>query len=147
MNFYRRIPYREKHLCMCMRWTLQQDSSWVFNVFWTDEAHFSLHGDINTHNCCILATSNPRVYIEKPLHSLTVTMRGDFTGSFIIGPIFFETQCPVNGWKTVTVNDQRYLTLLRERIVSCLLEKDALSIFTFMQDRATSTDVRERKNH
>lgn len=34
-----------------VRWALSkiaQDSSWVFNILWTDEAHFSLHGDVNT---------------------------------------------------------------------------------------------------
>ncbi|GFU82459.1 hypothetical protein TNCV_2710561 [Trichonephila clavipes] len=41
------------------------------------------------HNCRIWVTSNPR-------------------------PFFFETQCPVNGWITETVNAQRYQTLLRD---------------------------------
>lgn len=123
------------------RWAfskIEQDPSWVFNILWTDEAHFSLQGDVSTHNCRIWVTSNPRVYTEKPLHSPKVTVWCGFTGSFIIGPLFFETQCPVNGWKTVTVNAQRYLTLLREKVVPCLREKDALSTVTFMQDGATS---------
>ncbi|GFX66958.1 uncharacterized protein TNCV_4180831 [Trichonephila clavipes] len=47
-----------------------------------------------------------------------------FLGSFIIGPFFFETQCPVNGWITETVNAQRYLTLLRETVVPCLIQRD-----------------------
>ncbi|GFS42072.1 uncharacterized protein NPIL_381071 [Nephila pilipes] len=44
------------------RWALsktEQDSSWVVNTVWIDEAHFSIHGDVNTHNCLIWATSNP----------------------------------------------------------------------------------------
>ncbi|GFS73895.1 uncharacterized protein TNCV_108091 [Trichonephila clavipes] len=76
---------------------MEQDPSWVFNILWTDEAPFSLHGDVNNHNCRIWATSNPREYTQKPLHSPKVTAWCGFTGSFIIGP-FFETQCPVNGW-------------------------------------------------
>ncbi|GFV96956.1 DUF4817 domain-containing protein [Trichonephila clavipes] len=32
---------------------MEQDPTWVFNILWTDEAHFSLHGDINNHNCRI----------------------------------------------------------------------------------------------
>lgn len=36
------------------------------------------------------------------------------------------------------VNAQRYLTLLREKVVPCLREKNALSTITFMQDGATS---------
>ncbi|GFY30112.1 DUF4817 domain-containing protein [Trichonephila clavipes] len=75
----------------------EQGPTWVFNILWTDEAHFSLHGDVNNHSCRIWATSNLREYTQKPLHSPKVTAWCGFTGSFIIGPFFFETQCPVNG--------------------------------------------------
>ncbi|GFX56537.1 DUF4817 domain-containing protein [Trichonephila clavipes] len=80
-----------------------QDPTWVFNILWTEEAHFSFHGDVSNHNCRIWATSNPSEYTQKPLHSPKVTAWCGFTGSFIIGPFFFETQCPVNGWITETV--------------------------------------------
>ncbi|GFX82163.1 uncharacterized protein TNCV_4398221 [Trichonephila clavipes] len=82
---------------------MEQDPTWVFNILWTDEAHFSLHGDVNNHNCRIWATSNPSEYTQKLLHSPKVTAWCGFTGSFIIGPFFFETQCPVNGWILETV--------------------------------------------
>ncbi|GFU68758.1 DUF4817 domain-containing protein [Trichonephila clavipes] len=113
-------------------------SHWVFNILWTDEARFSLHGDVNNHNCRIWTTSNPREYTQKPLHSPKVTAWCGFTGSFIIGPFFFETQCPVNGWITETINAQRYLTLLRKTVVSCLIQRGQISNVTFMQDGATS---------
>ena len=82
--------------------------------------------------------SCPRVtgHTDKSLPSPNVTVWCGFTGSFIIGPFFFETQCPLNGWKTITVNAQRYVKLLREKVVPCLREKDALDIVTFMQDGA-----------
>ncbi|GFS68038.1 uncharacterized protein NPIL_207801, partial [Nephila pilipes] len=70
--------------------------------------------------------------MENPLHSPEVTVGGLFTGSFIIRPLFFEIECPVNGWKTVTVNVQRYLTLLFAKGVPCLRENDALSTVTFL---------------
>ncbi|GFV29178.1 DUF4817 domain-containing protein [Trichonephila clavipes] len=102
------------------------------------EAPFSLHGDVNSHNCRIWATSNPREYTQKPLHSPKVTAWCSYTGSFIIGPFFFETQCPVNGWITETVNAQRYLTLLWKTVVPCLIQRGQISNVTFMQDGATS---------
>ncbi|GFV89188.1 DUF4817 domain-containing protein [Trichonephila clavipes] len=117
---------------------MEQDPTWAFNILWTDEAHFSLHGDVNNHNCRIWATSNPREYTQKPLHSPKVTAWCGFTGSFIKGPFFFETQCPVNGWITETVNAQRYLTLLRETVVPCLIQRGQISNVTFTQDGATS---------
>ncbi|GFY12322.1 hypothetical protein TNCV_284251 [Trichonephila clavipes] len=57
---------------------------------------------------------------------------------FIYHRTFFETQCPVNGWITETVNVQRYLTLLRETAVPCLIQRGQISNVTFMQDGATS---------
>ncbi|GFX00427.1 DUF4817 domain-containing protein [Trichonephila clavipes] len=117
---------------------MEQDPTWVLNILWTDKAHLSLHGDVNNHNCRIWATSNPREYTQKPLHSQKVTAWCGFTGSFIKGPFFFETQCPVNGWITEMVNAQSYLTLLRETVVPCLIQRGQISNVTFMQDGATS---------
>ncbi|GFS74673.1 uncharacterized protein NPIL_25741 [Nephila pilipes] len=71
------------------RWALskiEQDSSWIFNIFWTDEAHVLIHGDSTTHNCRIWVTLIQRVYTEKPLHSLKNTVWCMLTGSFITGP-------------------------------------------------------------
>ncbi|GFV59634.1 uncharacterized protein TNCV_1907061 [Trichonephila clavipes] len=76
---------------------MEQDPTWVFNILWTDENHFSLHG-----------------------------------------PFFFETQCQVNGWITETVNAQHYLTLLRETVVRCLIQRGQISNVTLMQEGATS---------
>ncbi|GFV54464.1 DUF4817 domain-containing protein [Trichonephila clavipes] len=115
-----------------------QDPIWVFNILWTDEALFSLHGDVNNHNCRIWVTSNLREYTQKPLHSPKVTAWCGFTGSFITGPFFFEKQCPVNGWITETVNAQRHLTLLQETVVPCLIQRGQISNVTIMQDGATS---------
>ncbi|GFW84888.1 DUF4817 domain-containing protein [Trichonephila clavipes] len=51
---------------------------------------------------------------------------------------FSETQCPVNGWITEAVNAQRYLTLLRETVMPCVVQRGQISNVTFMQDGATS---------
>ncbi|GFV62766.1 uncharacterized protein TNCV_4328081 [Trichonephila clavipes] len=60
-----------------MNWAfskMEQDlTSGFLTSLWTDEAHLSLHGDVNNHNCRIWATSNPREYTQKPLHSPKVT--------------------------------------------------------------------------
>ncbi|GFU24280.1 DUF4817 domain-containing protein [Trichonephila clavipes] len=51
-----------------------------------------------------------------------------------VGPFFFETQCPVNGWITEAVIAHRYLTLLRETVVPCLIQRGQISNVPFMQD-------------
>ncbi|KFM64536.1 hypothetical protein X975_10113, partial [Stegodyphus mimosarum] len=103
---------------------------------WTDEAHFSLHGDVSTQNNRIWATSNPREYQSQPLHSPHVTVWCGFTASFILGPFFFEEPCPVSSVKTCTVTAGRYLTILRDHVVPALQERHALPVVTFMQDGA-----------
>ncbi|GFW84156.1 DUF4817 domain-containing protein [Trichonephila clavipes] len=94
---------------------VEQVPTWVFNILWTDEkliSHF-----IMTLTTIIVAFGRPLIHVR---------------------PFFFETQCPVNGWITETVNAQRYLTLLRETVVPCLIQRGQISNATFLQDRATS---------
>ncbi|GFU74329.1 DUF4817 domain-containing protein [Trichonephila clavipes] len=52
--------------------------------------------------------------------------------------LFFEKQCPINGCITEAVNAQRYLTLLWETVVPCLIQRGQIANVTFMQDGATS---------
>ncbi|UYV84761.1 hypothetical protein LAZ67_X003370 [Cordylochernes scorpioides] len=117
-------------------WVFRQidiDENWLSNVLWTDEAHFSLNGEVNTQNSRIWATENPRIFTEMPLHQPRVTVWCGFTSSFIIGPFFFEE---INGrtFKTVSVTGERYVQLLREKVIPILQDRQALSEITFMQD-------------
>ena len=50
--------------------------TWPRNILWTDEAHFCLNGQVNTHNCRISAAENPHAVFVKccfskgfPLHT------------------------------------------------------------------------------
>ncbi|GFS86363.1 uncharacterized protein TNCV_1681191 [Trichonephila clavipes] len=47
---------------------MAEDDDWLSNLLWTDEAHFTLRGSVNTHNCRIWAAENPRTVVETPLH-------------------------------------------------------------------------------
>jgi hypothetical protein len=67
----RRYPYKIQHVHQLLvgdapkrevfaRWAfskMEQDENWLFNILWTDEAHFSLHGGVNSQNCRIWATA------------------------------------------------------------------------------------------
>ncbi|GFW72644.1 uncharacterized protein TNCV_3798721 [Trichonephila clavipes] len=137
MNFCQQIPHRGKHLRRrpSLKWNR------IPPGFLTSCGQMKLISRFMvtlTTIRRIWATSNPREYTQKPLHSPKVTAWCGFTGSFIIGPFFFETQFPVNGWITETVNAQCYLTLLRETVVPCLIQRGRVSNVTFMQDGATS---------
>ncbi|UYV65386.1 hypothetical protein LAZ67_3004168 [Cordylochernes scorpioides] len=117
-------------------WVFRQidiDENWLSNVLWTDEAQFSLNGEVNTQNSRIWATENPRIFTEMPLHQRRVIVWCGFTSSFIIGPFFFEE---INGrtFKTASVTGERYVQLLREKVIPILQDRQALSEITFMQD-------------
>ncbi|UYV78197.1 hypothetical protein LAZ67_16000433 [Cordylochernes scorpioides] len=117
-------------------WVFRQidiDENWLLNVLWTDEAQFTLNGEVNTQNSRIWATENPRNFKEMPLHQPRVIVWCGFTSSFIIGPFFFEE---INGrtFKTVSVTGERYVQLLREKVIPILQDRQALSEITFMQD-------------
>ena len=84
-----------------------QGPTWVINILWIDEAHFTIHGDVNTHNCRIYVMSNLCESTQNPLHSPKITVWFGFTSYFMIGP-FFETDCPKKVWKATTVNAECY---------------------------------------
>ncbi|GBO07198.1 hypothetical protein AVEN_18873-1 [Araneus ventricosus] len=41
------------------------DISWRWNILWSDEAHLTLYGLVNTQNCRIWGTANPNVEHEQ----------------------------------------------------------------------------------
>ncbi|GFU82361.1 DUF4817 domain-containing protein [Trichonephila clavipes] len=78
-------------------WAFQkmaEDDDWLSNLLWTDEAHFTLQGSVNTHNCRIWANENPRTVVETPLHDEKVTVWVGFTTSTVIGP-FSSRKCVI----------------------------------------------------
>ncbi|GFT99029.1 DUF4817 domain-containing protein [Trichonephila clavipes] len=117
MNFFQQIPHRGKHLRSgpSLKWNR------IPPGFLTSCRQMKLISRF------MVTLTTITVAFGRPL----------IPGSFIIGP-FFETQCPVNGWIMETVNAQCYLTLLRETLVPCLIQRGQISNVTFMQDGATS---------
>ncbi|GFU15291.1 hypothetical protein TNCV_2229591 [Trichonephila clavipes] len=52
--------------------------------------------------------------------------------------LLLETQCPVNGWITETVNVQRYLNASAETVVPCLIQQGQISNVTSHAGWSTS---------
>ncbi|GBM09990.1 hypothetical protein AVEN_23983-1 [Araneus ventricosus] len=101
------------------------DVIWSWNILWSDKAHLSLNGHVNTHNCRIWATENPHAIQEQPLHSEKVTIWCGFTATFIIGPYFFE-EITANGIQTCSVTGYRYRDMLREFVIPQLQQHGCL---------------------
>ncbi|GFW96601.1 uncharacterized protein TNCV_2846581 [Trichonephila clavipes] len=124
---------------------IAEDDDWLSNLLWTDEAHFTLRGSVNTHNCRIWATENPRTVLETPLHDEKVTVWVGFTTSTVIGPFFFE-EMRDSGFVTATVTGERYADMLQNRIIPSLADKHLLERTIFMQDGAPPHIARRVKD-
>jgi transposase-like protein len=105
-------------------------------VFFSDEAHFNLSGCVNKQNMRYWSETNPRELHESPLHSDRVTVWCAISRVGIIGPYFFQE----NG-RALTVNSDRYLTMLQEFFLPALEEMELDNVW-FQQDGATAHTAR-----
>ncbi|GFX12557.1 uncharacterized protein TNCV_3156781 [Trichonephila clavipes] len=128
---------REKRLTFALAFLarVEVNASWPWKIIWSDEAHFHLSGTVNTHNCHIWDTENPRTFQEIPLHSPKVTVWCGFTATFILGPFFFE-ETTRNGPLTCTVTARRYKNMLENFVAPERLQHQCLDSINFMQDGA-----------
>ena len=124
---------------------MEVDDMWPGNILWTDEAHFTLVGTVNTQNCRIWGSTRPHVVQEQPLHSVYMTAWCGFTSSFILGPFFFEEMTP-RGPVRCTVTSARYRDLLVQHVIPALQERNCEHTTIFMQDGATPHVARHVKD-
>ena len=50
-----------------------EEQNWLWDILWTDEAHFYMWGTEKTHNYCIWSTESPNQFQQMPLNSLHFT--------------------------------------------------------------------------
>ena len=84
-DYSRRLAFAEDFL---VRFEMNND--WLDTILWSDEAHFTLKGQVNMRNCVIWASENPHAFSETPLHDQKITVWCGFTSNFIIGPYFYQ---------------------------------------------------------
>ncbi|GFW25784.1 DUF4817 domain-containing protein [Trichonephila clavipes] len=138
MNFCQQIPHRRKHV--------RSGPSLKWNRI--PPGFLTSCGQMKLISCFMVTLTTITVPFGRPLihvsthRSHCILEKGQhgvwFHGFIYHRTLFFETQCPVNGWITETVNAQRYLTLRRETVVPCLIQRGQIANVTFMQDGATS---------
>ena len=107
-------------------WLLDQNSSLLRSILWTDEAHFLLTGHVSIRHCVLWSTENPHQTESAPLHSPKVTVWCGFTQDFITSPVFVESPN--------IVNQDSYLAILKSHVAPLCRRHRNL---TFMQDGAT----------
>ena len=96
-------------------------------IWFSDEAHFYLHGYVNKQNHRIWGTENPHFVVEKPLHPEYLTVWMGISCAGIIGPFFFYS----------TITGESYQTLLEHEVMPELVRRGQISEFWWQQDGAT----------
>ena len=110
------------------------NSPTFLRYLWTsDEAHFHLHGHVNSKNNIIWGTEKPKEVASTPLHSPKCTVWAAISMLGVIGPYFFENE----DGETTTVNKERYIEVLEKFRVELSRQYPGLMRkFWFQQDGA-----------
>ena len=124
--YIKKLTHSKRVTVQCGFW-----SSFIKKIIFSDEAHFDLGGYVNNQNCRIWGTENPHAYIEKPTHPKRVAVWCGFWSKGIIGPLFFENK----QGEAITVNENRYRTMLNEFLFIKIEEEDIGNIW-FQQNGA-----------
>jgi hypothetical protein len=69
---------------------LEENPELLRNLFFSDEAHFYLNGEVNRQDFRYWSDENPHWYAEEPLHSPKVTVWVGIGWNGIVGPFFWE---------------------------------------------------------
>lgn len=112
-----------------------EDSRWPLRILWTDEAHFSLTGNVNSKNCVHWADENPHDVAPVPLHEAKVTVWCGIASTFVLGPYFFE-EVTSNGMQTCSITGPRYKTMLQNYVIPELQQRNVVNDIVWMQDGA-----------
>ena len=140
----------EERIAFCM-WLKQKcdlSDDFINNLWFSDEAHFHLNGQVNRQNCRFWGKAPPDEVLQRPLHSPKVTVWCALSGQGIVGPFFFEDR----DGSTVTINKDRYISILN-KFWRALEKKcaDTLHQQWMQQDGATShtagTSLEWMSNH
>lgn len=105
---------------------LSANAALLDKIVWSDEAYFTLDGQVNTHNCVIWGFEKPQATISKQLHSPKVCVWMGFSAEFLLKPHFFDA----------TINAENYLSLLRDQVFPEMRRRRKLRQAIFQQDGA-----------
>ena len=93
---------------MC-RWfvsKIEEMPDFLQNVWFSDEARFSLSGYVNSKNSVFWGAQVPDEVLQRPLHPAKCTMWDAISKHGIIGPFGLRML------ETITVNKERYIVVL-----------------------------------
>src|SRR6185437_8519161 len=87
----------------------------IRRVHFSDESHFQLDGQVNSHNAIFWGNEKPTFVNHVPLHSEKVTVWAAVSFNGIVGSYFFEEED-----QTVTVNKERYQQMIQDFFIPAI---------------------------
>lgn len=100
-----------KQFCVEFLERCDADDSFLQQIWWSDEANFSLAGVVNNQNVRVWGLEKPEPS-QKPLNSPHVTVFICFNGHQLITPYFFQGA----SHESLTVNAARYCAMLQDHL-------------------------------
>ena len=86
---------------------MDNDDTWIKNVWFSDEVQFYLNGNVNSQNCRTWSSEPPNEVNERPLHSDKCAAWCAISAHGILGLQWFENHDP-----NVTITQERYRRIL-----------------------------------
>lgn len=117
----RRSQFCEHFVSLC-----EDNTTFLNQIVWTDEAAFKLSGHVNRHNCVYWSDKNPHFTIATELNQPGIIVWAGISSAGIVGPVFFEG----------TVSGEKYLEKLKTAIVPALKERPDFNSLYFQHDGA-----------
>jgi hypothetical protein len=92
------------------QWIREHDN--IVNDIWFNRI-------VNMRHSQYWGSEKPNLYLEKPVHGEKITVWAAMSSKGIIRPFFFEDETD----ETQTVNNTRYLELLKKKFLPCLVRR------------------------
>jgi transposase len=119
-------PDRRVEFCEWILDSIQEDSTLLDRILWTDEACFQINDRVTRHNCVYWTDTNPHLIIEQEMHVPKVVVWGGIWSTGVVGPVFFEGN----------VTSEKYFQMLENHIIPLLEKHSAFRTMIWQQDGA-----------
>ena len=97
-------------MCQWFQDKIELSSSFLNDIWFSNEAHFLLSGQVNSKNSIFWGTAAPNKTLQRPLHLKKCTAWVTMSKHGIIGSFWFEYE---NG-KPLTATKERYVEVLQQ---------------------------------
>ncbi|PZR19586.1 MAG: hypothetical protein DI538_31030, partial [Azospira oryzae] len=104
------------------------------NLFFSDEAHFYLNGEVNRQDFRLWSDENPHWFAEEPLYPEKVTVWLGVGLNGFIGPFFWESDPQFPGERGI--NARWYEAMLTDQAIPALRNWPNFRRLVFQHDRA-----------